>query len=65
MFEPDCMNVICPKCQNVGIYFDHEMGFYCMLCGRHFSSEEMQLLMEAERLRNVPHSVSTDPSDGV
>lgn len=64
MFEPDYLNVTCPRCHNVEIYFDREMGFYCMLCGHQFTTEQIQLLMETERLRKSHHSVGTETSGG-
>ncbi len=65
MFEPEYLNLTCPKCHALEVYSDREIGFYCMFCGRQFSAEEIQLLMEAETLRKGEHSVGADGSSGV
>lgn len=48
MFEPEHVNVTCPKCHRPEMYFDRETGFYCMFCGQQFSREWMEQLMAAE-----------------
>ncbi len=48
MFEPKNQDVNCPRCDRREIYFDREIGFYCMICGSQFSSEEAELLVEHE-----------------
>ena len=48
MFEPEYGNITCPKCQNRELYFDRQMGHYCMFCGRQFSTEEVEALREHE-----------------
>ncbi len=50
MFEPENQDIDCPKCDRREIYYDCEIGFYCMACGRKFSSEEAELLAECERI---------------
>jgi len=48
MFEPEYENVTCPKCYNRELYFDRQMGHYCMFCGRQFRPEEVEALREHE-----------------
>ena len=36
----------CPKCLRQKVYFDREIGYYCMLCGHELSFQEALLLME-------------------
>jgi len=61
MFEPECQNIDCPQCLLGKIYFDREMGFYCMLCGHEFSSVDMEVLIEKIALtsRSEQKSVSS------
>lgn len=51
MFAPDYRNTTCPRCHNVEIYFDCEAGFYGMLCGQQFSTEEIQALVKTQAFR--------------
>jgi len=46
MFEPECQNIDCPECLRGKVYFDREIGYYCMLCGHEFSTDDMELLVE-------------------
>jgi len=46
MFEPECQNIDCPQCLLGKIYFDREMGYYCMLCGHEFSVVDVEVLIE-------------------
>ena len=46
MFEPECQNIDCPECLLGKVYFDREIGYYCMLCGHEFSTDDMELLVE-------------------
>lgn len=50
MFEPECQNIDCTECLRGKIYFDREIGYYCMLCGRQFSTDDMELLVEKAAL---------------
>ncbi len=50
MFEPKNQDVECPECGRREVYFDRKIGFYCMICGRQFSSEEEEMLVEYELL---------------
>ena len=36
----------CPKCLRQKVYFDREIGYYCMFCGHELSVQEALLLME-------------------
>jgi tRNA(Ile2) C34 agmatinyltransferase TiaS len=50
VFDPEYKNLDCPQCHLRRIYFDRDIGFYCMSCGREFSRDEILLLIEkAER----------------
>jgi len=46
MFEPECQNIDCPECLRGKLYFDREIGYYCMLCGHEFSTDDMEMLIE-------------------
>ncbi len=48
MFEPEHEDMICPECHNRRVYLDRQMGHYCMFCGRQFSSEEVEVVIEHE-----------------
>jgi len=58
MFEPKNQDFDCPECGRREIYFDREIGFYCMICGRQLGSEEAELLVEHE----LVHSLTEDRS---
>jgi len=51
MFEPEYLNLACPSCHHPEVYFDREVGIYCMFCGRRFGTEETQRLCAREILR--------------
>jgi DNA-directed RNA polymerase subunit RPC12/RpoP len=46
VFDPEYKNLDCPQCHLRRIYFDREIGFYCMSCGQKFSTEEIVILIE-------------------
>ncbi|MBN1805127.1 MAG: hypothetical protein JW837_07750 [Sedimentisphaerales bacterium] len=48
MFDPTNQDVICPRCRRREVHFDSKIGFYCIACGRKFTSEEMEVLVERE-----------------
>ena len=48
MFEPEDQHITCPQCRNREVYFDREIGYYCMFCGRQISIEEIKVLIEQE-----------------
>jgi hypothetical protein len=62
MFEPECQNIDCPKCCLGKIYFDRQIGYYCMLCGYAFGATGIEMLIgkitltlgPAEKLENSP-----------
>jgi hypothetical protein len=54
MFEPECQNVDCPQCFPGKIYFDRNIGYYCMLCGHEFDAVEMASLIEKKAIASSP-----------
>ena len=46
MFDPECQNIECPQCFLGKIYFDNEIGYYCMYCGQQFKALDMEVLIE-------------------
>jgi len=54
MFDPECQNIDCPQCLLGKIYFDRQMGCYCMLCGHEFSAVHMDVLIEKSALTSPP-----------
>jgi len=60
MFEPEYLNLTCPRCESRGLYVDGEIGFYCMFCGRRFTAEEVGLLIDTEILRAPRHAIGPD-----
>jgi hypothetical protein len=58
MFEPECQNIDCPQCLIGKIYFDREIGFYCMLCGHEFSAIDVMVLIEKTALTSPPERKS-------
>jgi hypothetical protein len=54
MFEPECQNIDCPQCLLGKIYYDRQMGYYCMLCGCEFGAEDMEVLIEKTALTACP-----------
>jgi len=59
MFDPKCQNIECPQCFLGKIYFDREIGYYCMYCGDQFSAVDMEILIE----KNAVTSHSAQKSD--
>lgn len=60
MFEPECHNIDCPQCLLGKIYFDREIGYYCMYCGHQFSTVDMEVLIE--KIALMSHSVQKSGS---
>ena len=58
MFEPEYQNIDCPKCLLGRIYFDREIGYYCMLCGHEFKAVEIKMLVEEKTLTAYPSQKS-------
>jgi len=50
MFDPECQNIECPQCFLGKIYFDREIGYYCMYCGDQFNAVDMEILIEKNAL---------------
>jgi hypothetical protein len=46
MFDPECQDIECPQCFLGKIYFDREIGYYCMYCGQQLSAVDMEILIE-------------------
>ena len=54
VFDPEYMNLDCPHCHLRRIYFDRDIGYYCMACGRELSYDELYLLMEKAQEASPP-----------
>ena len=50
MFDPECQNIECPQCHLGKVYFDREIGYYCMYCGGQFNPVDMEILIEKNAL---------------
>jgi len=51
MFEPEYQaDIDCPQCLRRQVYFDREIGFYCMSCGHEFAPEEALMLIQKTTL---------------
>jgi hypothetical protein len=46
MFEPELIDSDCPKCSRRKVYFDREIGYYCMYCGHELTEDETIILTE-------------------
>ena len=60
MFDPECQNIECPQCFLGKIYFDREIGYYCIYCGDQFSSADMEILIEKHSLASRSLQESND-----
>ena len=62
VFDPDSQEIDCPKCIQRRIFFDREIGFYCMSCGSRFSTQEIAVLIEKAELTSpsISHSGKSD-----
>jgi DNA-directed RNA polymerase subunit RPC12/RpoP len=50
VFDPEYIDLDCPHCHLRRVYYDRDIGYYCMSCGRQFSTENiLMLLAKAER----------------
>lgn len=58
VFEPEYKNLDCPHCQQRRIYFDRDIGYYCMSCGRELSYDEVVLLIEKTSRTSQPIQMS-------
>ena len=52
MFDPECQNIECPQCFLGKIYFEREIGYYCMYCGHQFSTVEIEVLIDKIALKS-------------
>ena len=52
MFDPEYQNIECSQCLLGKIYFDREIGYYCMYCGHQFSAVDMEILIEKIALKS-------------
>ncbi len=59
MFDPEHKDIDCPKCLQARVYFDREIGCYCMFCGHVLSVDETLLQME-KRAATAPPSRGSD-----
>ena len=51
MFEPEYQaDIDCHQCLRRQVYFDREIGFYCMSCGHEFAPEEALMLIQKTTL---------------
>lgn len=62
MFEPEHMDADCPKCSRRKVYFDREIGYYCMYCGHELSEDEIIILTEQLAQAHQPTSTTPDKS---
>ena len=46
MFDPEHKDIDCPKCMRRRVYFDREIGYYCMFCGHVLTIDETLLQMD-------------------
>ena len=60
MFDPECQNIECPLCFLGKVYFDREIGYYCMYCGNQFDAVDMEALIEKNALTSRSLQKSDD-----
>jgi hypothetical protein len=46
VLDPEYKNLDCPQCHLRRIYFDRDIGYYCMSCGREIRYDEIVMLIE-------------------
>lgn len=54
VFDPEYINLDCPKCNLRRIYFDRDIGYYCMSCGHQVSSDNIVMLIEKNERTSQP-----------
>ena len=54
MFDPEYQDIDCPRCHNQRVYFDREIGYYCMSCGHELNANEIVMLIEKIALTSRP-----------
>jgi hypothetical protein len=62
VFDPEYKDLDCPKCHQRRIYFDRDIGYYCMACGHELSHEQIYLLLEKAQ-RMSPSIPAPDKSE--
>ena len=60
MFDPECQNIECPQCFLGKVYFDREIGYYCMYCGGQFNAVDMEILIVKNALMSCSAQKSGD-----
>jgi hypothetical protein len=60
MFDPEFQNMECPQCLLGKVYFDLEIGYYCMYCGDQFNAVDMEILIEKNALTSRSAQKSGD-----
>jgi len=62
LFDPEHRDIDCPKCLRQKVYFDREIGCYCMFCGHLLSAEEV--LVQTDRLSaGTPPTLCSDKKE--
>jgi hypothetical protein len=58
LFDPEYKDIDCPNCHQQRVYFDREIGYYCMFCGHLLSNQEIhvQMAKRAAGIKQVPRS---------
>ncbi|OHB78967.1 MAG: hypothetical protein A2Z25_12305 [Planctomycetes bacterium RBG_16_55_9] len=54
VFDPEYKNLDCPQCHLCRIYFDREIGYYCMSCGTQISYDQIVMLIEIASRTSQP-----------
>lgn len=58
MFDPEHKDIDCPKCLRQRVYFDREIGWYCMFCGHVLTTEETLLQLDKRAAASLRKSSS-------
>jgi len=55
MFDPEHIDIGCPKCLRRRVYLDRKIGYYCMFCGYELGIDEALFLIAkaAARLKGT------------
>ncbi|MBN2315563.1 MAG: hypothetical protein JXM79_16665 [Sedimentisphaerales bacterium] len=54
VFDPEYIDLDCPQCHVRRIYFDRDIGYYCMSCGHPFSCEDILMLLAKDERTSQP-----------
>jgi hypothetical protein len=57
VFDPEYQDLDCPQCHLRRIYFDRDIGYYCMSCGQEISYDEIVMLIE--KAKKMAQSIPT------